>query len=440
MECLIEDPKKLSALTIHKRWFNGLDKRYTSQAFQKFLDYNKESFNFLGVIPVLEGSDSDLLISFKSSAYVGSVPLRSPENGKLMGDFQVFPRYVNSTNKFEEYISLIDIIGKEVQPEFNDSLELTTTFGFTPPRYLEAIKFIDLLSKLIDKPWQKFNLQNILSPNFAGNINWKKYIEDDYNPQNKFRVPASISALSEDHLEYSKIKYVFELAKADILNKKTPLKIQCEQLFKINRIENKLNLFKPIQTKGLKIHQVDNLLVREAKKQANIILNYRTNTKLAWRVDYSSVFEKSVQYIFKELANEIGGSSLNNFFIPRKGKKYNGFELLRLEPDIVFSKDKTLYFIDAKYKAHLFNRLSTSQFLKEEYRKDLHQILAYSSFSSSETKEVFLCYPSNKEVITKSNYFNPLSNNQSIVYVVGIPLTRESFALIKQGIKKIIAN
>ena len=49
--------------------------------------------------------------------------------------------------------------------------------------------------------------------------------------------------------------------------------------------------------------------------------------------------------------------------------------------------------IDAKYKSHIFNSESASQELKEEHRRDIHQLLAYTTFTKNKNKIGILCYP-----------------------------------------------
>ncbi len=65
-----------------------------------------------------------------------------------------------------------------------------------------------------------------------------------------------------------------------------------------------------------------------------------------------------------------------------------------------------MYFIEAKYKSHLYNKFGVSELLKDDYRRDLHQLLAYSSFNTAKEKTVFLCYPSTRVEIKETKYFN----------------------------------
>ena len=127
--------------------------------------------------------------------------------------------------------------------------------------------------------------------------------------------------------------------------------------------------------------------------QANRVLGYEFQVNIAWRVDFTDIFEKYIQYIFRIVSLRLGWSSKNN-------PKYNNYfehrpswSLRYLEPDLVLSKGENSVTIDAKYKAHYYNMDSSSDNLKFEHRNDLHQITAYCAFQINQKKIGFLCYP-----------------------------------------------
>ena len=143
MPCLTEKSASLSGLSLQKKWFKKVDKRYLAEALQKFIDYNKTYFKFLEISPSITGSGRRVHINFKSSRFVGSIPLRAPDTGKQIGDFVVKPRFT-STQDSSEYIEIINLIEKEISPEFKDSIPLASGENIKPPLYLEALKYIKL--------------------------------------------------------------------------------------------------------------------------------------------------------------------------------------------------------------------------------------------------------------------------------------------------------
>ena len=154
--CLTEQSSQLSGIYLQKKWFKNADKRVIGQYLQKFIDYNSSSFNFLGVKPLISGTDQNTSLSFRSTSYIGTIPLRSSDTGKQIGDFVVMPRFIGK-NRFEDYIEILNLLGTEISPEFADSLPLASGRNFRPPLYLEAIKFIASLEDLLKKSWRKFN-------------------------------------------------------------------------------------------------------------------------------------------------------------------------------------------------------------------------------------------------------------------------------------------
>ena len=122
--------------------------------------------------------------------------------------------------------------------------------------------------------------------------------------------------------------------------------------------------------------------------------------------------------------------------MPSSGMHSLPWSLKYLEPDMAIHNRESTYFVDAKYKSHLLNKNSKSSFLKEEFRKDLHQILAYSSFSTDTSRKSILCYPSNEFSIQKNVFKNPLNSSENQVQLWGIPLDITKLNTTKETIIK----
>lgn len=438
--CLTEYSKKLSGIELQKKWFKSADKRFIGQYLQKFIDYNSPQFKFLGIEPFIIGSDKSTSLVFRSSSYIGTIPLRASDTGKQIGDFVVMPRFTGY-ERFEEYIGILNLLGTEITPEVIDSWPLASGKNFRPPLYLETMKFIASLEVLLSRPWRKFNNVEIISKEPSGQINWHKYISNEYKIESRIQFPVKKNILSEFHSEYSEIRYVFDICKKDLLSSNTPLRIKNSIRSKLNFIEEKLYLHKPKMTNCILIRTSDSPVVKECKAQGNKILNFNLVDSTAWRVDFSDVFEKYVQYIFKEVAKETGGKLFANFKFNSRSAKYYSWELKHLEADAVYQKGKLLIFIDAKYKSNLYNKLGDSEILKETYRHDLHQIMAYSSFSKLEDKYGVLCYPSDKLEVKKIGYKNIMNEVTNTILLLGLPLKQgsipESKKFLIAEIKKI---
>ena len=429
--CLTERSKQLSGIALQKKWFKSADKRIIGQYLQKFIGYNSELFKFIGVQPYVSGSDQKTALAFRTSSYIGSIPLRASDTGKQIGDFVVMPRFIGR-DRFENYIEILNLLGSEISPEVIDSLPLASGKNFRPPLYLEAVKFITVLEKLIQRSWRKFKNTEKVSNQPSGQINWTKYINSEFKVENRLKFPIRTNVLSEYHREYGEMRFVFNICKNEILSTNTPQRIKATLKDKLTFIEERLYHQRPKKTNKMIVRFSDSPIVKISKKQANKILNFNLTDSTAWRVDFSDVFEKFTQYIFREVAKETGGRLFSNIKFHSRTSKHYSWELKHIEPDAIYQKKSILVHIDAKYKSNLYNKFDQSEILKEDHRHDLHQIMAYSSFSRTDFKFGILCYPSSKVEIKNIEYKNRINETSTTIMILGIPLKKENIQEAKR--------
>lgn len=435
--CLTEKSAPVNGLDLQKKWFRSADKRYIGHFLQKFVDYNHQMFDFLGVQPFLVGEDQNCSIVFRTSSFIGAIPLRAPDTGKQIGDFIVTPRFWGSKNRFGEYIEILNLLDTAIDPEFANSLSLVSGFYFRPPFYLEAIRFVNLVEKLIRTTWQKFNSVEKILSQFSGQINWKKYICQEYKVEQRQRFPARKNILSEFHEEFAQIKYVFEICKKELCSAGVPEKIKISIGNKLSFLSERLYLHKAKLTNKISIHSSDSPLVKLCKEQANKILAKHFVDSTAWRIDIADVFEKFMQYILMQVSKEMGAMLYPNYKFHSGFSKHNYvWELRHIEPDAIFQKGDSLIFFDAKYKSHLYNKFEQSEILKEDFRHDLHQVIAYTSFSKTQDKIGFICYPAEKIEVKRIQYRNKINDAKVAIFILGIPLKKETV----QEAKKVLIN
>ena len=116
------------------------------------------------------------------------------------------------------------------------------------------------------------------------------------------------------------------------------------------------------------------------------------------------------------------------------------WSLRYLEPDIVLQREDNQLIIDAKYKSHMLNRGTISDGLKDSFRPDLHQVLAYSSFGTAEDKQVALVYPAEVFICQQQQISNPLTRATTNVHLVGIPLDIARKGEAQRELDKLIAR
>lgn len=422
--CLTELSRSLSGLDLSKKkWFKKADRRILGESLQKFIAYNRASFDYLDVTPSVSGTDQKSSIVFRTSRFIGTVPLRAPDTGKQIGDFVVSPRFIGR-DRFADYIEILDLLGNEISPETVDSIPLASGRNFRPPFYLEAAKFIRSLERIVQRPWKKFDTVEAMSHVPAGQINWTRYVQHEYKPERRLNFPIRKNVLSELHREFAQLRYVFDICRRELSSMSTPQKVRASFRERIFFLENRLYFHKPIATELIALRANDNPDLCACKLQANRILKREAAASTAWRVDFNDVFEKFVQHVFRELARSIGGRLSVNPRILARTQNYYAWELRHLEPDAILRADDFVAFVDAKYKSHLFNKFETSQLLREDFRHDLHQVLAYSSFAQSGNRVAIICYPATEVDAKMTRFRDALNDATNRVLIVGIPLKR----------------
>lgn len=105
---------------------------------------------------------------------------------------------------------------------------------------------------------------------------------------------------------------------------------------------------------------------------------------------------------------------------------------------MIIQKGDEQIVVDVKYKSHLFNWNNNSEELKNTFRHDLHQLLAYCSMNSMSKKQALLIYPfsdfSYREICINSR----LTTTEAKVYMIGIPLDKDRVEDTKSRLNEII--
>ena len=435
LPCLTEISPYLYGKGLIKSWFKGGDKRHIEKLFFDFVSINSDAFNFLKITPFISDSKSNIKLSFRTTNYIGAIPLRSPLNGREMADFIVYPRYINRDENLNDYIQLVYLLKEYIQPEFNFSFELISNDQARPPLFFECVKFIDILFKSINENWRKFSsMINIY--NFPkGIISWRDYIKNEWNPEKRILYPCKTNILSENHKDNQFIAYVYKLAKEKIFTPSTPLSLKNKVWKKITYIDKYFSTIIPLTTNKLTFRNSDPKIIKDLKQQGNKILNYDILANKAWRVDFSLIFERYVQHLFHNLCVNFGFHYKNNPRLDKQSYRSPQWVLNYLEPDMYIYKENLSIFIDAKYKSHLYNLSSRSEFLIEEHRSDIHQISAYCAFEKTDHKIGVLCYPSNKFSSYKIQYKNRINSANLVIFLLGIPITSQNIKGVEDNLK-----
>lgn len=403
---------------LNQTW--GVDKRYPETAIYKFIQLNKKAFDYLGVTAFEVDKGNKYYLQLVTSKYAGTSTILSPKTGLPVG-------YISIGGRYGENISeLMSVIGKYVQPEFNESIKLTTSNFMRPPIYMECLKFIDLYPNALHCKWRKFVNKQIIEHKPSNSTLWEEYTINSYDPQNTLRYPNQPNILTTKHPEWHQLEYVLNFCIKVIESNRTPIKLRMTMEQKLARLKRSYVVQQIMPVKEISIHSFDPIIIKRLKEIANQILKNSNNIFCAWRIDYAKFFEHYVQYLFDQVSKSRGA----HIFCNPRFRIYGqipSWAIRYLEPDIVLQKGEKQYIVDAKYKTYILNINSgnNTDELKENFRHDLHQVLAYSSFNGAEQKQIMLVCPS-ENFICKEMNIKSISNEFSCsVKLIGIPLSKE---------------
>ena len=407
--------------------------RSMESVMQRFVVLNQKNLSYLGITASVIEHESRPAIQLCTSKYIGTIPIFSPLNGKPFGDLVVTGRFGENAGE------LITFLDDSILPDYSDELFLTQDSQMTPPIFIECCKYIDAYIEADRFKWRKFDNVLKVEAKPSGSTLWGEYAQRvAKNPLDVGRFKNKSNILSTNHSEWNQLNYVLSLAMTELESTRVPIRTRAAYSARISQLRRKIQNDTLEYTAAVKMHMSDPVVIKRLKQLANQILQNKSYEKLAWRMDYAEFFERYVQYILEQVAKKKGARNINN---PQYGisvKHRPAWGLSYLEPDVVLHHDAKQIVVDAKYKSHLFNWENQSDELKDTFRHDLHQILAYCSFSTGANKEAMIVYPYVDFTIRSLKVSNPLTRIENTVSLVGVPIDRNKIHEVEDEFSKII--
>ena len=439
MPCLSES-YEIRSQEIYERLFDkSVDKRYLESAVQKFLLLNKKMFSFAGIAVEMNGTGSALSIRFRTTGYIGAIPVKMPYDGIAHKDFQIIPRFDNSDHVFSDLTQLLSKLEYSISPEYADGEALSLAIQLRPPIYYEAAKYIDLFEAAQKQHWMKFEVVKGTHHFPKTNTDWSKYSKNASDPIKALTYPSSDSVLSVNHSEWQKLVYVFDIAKSIILQQNVPESIRYKYRSRIIALQKKSASIQTRTTSFIATHASDPHTIKEVKKQANALLQKGITSCVAWRIDMAKLFERYAQYVVETSLRGFDGTLISNNKIQGKGQIAQ-WGLKYLEPDMIVKCGTSYFMADAKYKAHYYAFGQNSEILKETHRADLHQLLAYCSFSPDKNKTGVLFYPASNPSCRRIKYLEQLCGINNTVYLFGIPFGINGIDVSANAVRKLFTS
>ena len=426
LRCLSKGNSGLSVGELDRRKV-VLDKRFPASGIERFLQINAPALKFLGVTGRYNGDRVHSPLEFETTNYVGNVNLLNAL-GTPLGDLLVSPNYMGSDSSVQELIDLSLHCGIDKLVEFDQSLPLIQSKSpYESPLYKENVEFIEAFGDLMRASWCKFSYMKFESTTVVGDVDWNLYACSSHDPHRRLIFPTSSSLSTHHHKEFKQLCSLFDQAKSCLEAPATPHNYR-------NRVAELLRRLS-LQLRGVSREKPDLFhsgatdlpIVKRIKEIANRIILQKHSQSYAWRIDVALFFERYVQWIFEQTAKRIGGEMVCNPKYAGHGANFDWL-LHYLEPDIVLKFAETQIIVDAKYKSYLYHKHSKSDTLRESFRSDLHQLLAYTAFSTEKKKHCVLVAPFSCFEVSNIQYRSPFSGATVEIYCLGIPFSASSLS------------
>lgn len=402
-----------------KRDWKGIDTRKDAERHViDFVKINQSALDFLGItVELSRDSKGYCAALFKTTKYAGCIPLLSPGTGMSYGELVIEGLYSENLSE------LISLIKEDLKIQYDERFHINSIDTIKAPLYLECQKYIDKYIEAKRNHWRKFKNEELVQSFPTSSTRWDKYAVRNIDPWSAFKYHNKTNILTCEHEEWKALTYILNLSINEILKPTTPLRSKSPYLHKISVLSKQydVNSLKPVST--ITIRMSDPRVIKETKEIGLRILRNNISAHLAWKIDYAEFYEKYVQYVLRQVAGSKGATLESNKKYPIRGEK-TPWTLSYLEPDAVMYKGDIQYIIDAKYKSHMYNVNRIGNELKEAFREDLHQVLAYSSFAGNIQKHVMLIYPSNVFISREIVLYSGINGYSAKAYLVGISLRK----------------
>lgn len=403
-------------------------------AIANFVQLNRQAFDFLGIkSEIVESGDVGLILH--TSHYAGVIPLRAPAmannkaekafRGKVAGSLAVTGRFN------EDLAELIVQLPDAITVEYNPLLPLATSSAILPPLYLLCVRYLSAYLQTPLLQWRKFVNRTQTANVPLGSTLWGEYaLRQATDPLSALTFRNKSNTLTTNHRERQMLDYVLAQSLRVLSAHNVPARTRASLQSQITQATQQLYGRPQLPTTAIAIHASDSQPIKVLKELANRVLNGTCSDHIAWRINFTEFFERYVQHTFHLAARMRAYTLRPNPRFPIYGSQ-PAWGVTYLEPDAIVEREEDTDVIDAKYKSHLYNFHTASAALYDEFRHDLHQIIAYTSICH--THAAFLVYP--------YTHFRdePLHvSSQLTLHLIGIPVKASSLSSLAAQIAPLL--
>lgn len=391
--------------------FVGRDRGWTQHA-DNFLSANRHSLGELSVDVSLQPSASDIHLSLVPDGRIGAVPLYAPDTRRIVGGVVVKPRF-----GWGGIGLALQRIGWSASPKLLPLPMVPGSAREVPPWVL-AGPVLERLRRLLRDIRRGFHMREETRESPRGQILWSAYATQQLSRGRMHQLPCRYPDLSPDLQLLGHIRWGLEMirsslqpyAAVDVIARSLEEHIR-EQLHSVSHVRalepRPQELERLLHLEGL-----PNRLLQEGLQALGWLVEQRglagstESDGLAWRLDMHELYERWVVHLVRQWAKGFGGAVLTGAdeetSTPLQWSSRIHSSMSRLVPDVVVRTPEQVMIFDAKYKSH-FEELDVTRWreaaenLREQHRRDVHQVLAYAALFEAPKIRAVLAYPMHLE-------------------------------------------
>lgn len=385
----------------------GRDQSWNTHA-ENFISANRPQFSALEVMPEFSPQSNEIGLRLRPGGVVGAVPLRAPDTRKISGGVVVRPRF-----GWDGIGPLLQAIGWTASPNVLEMPLVPGSAREIPPWVL-AGPILQRLAQLLWEVRKGFCMHEEVRQSPRGQILWNRYVCDQMSRGAYQGLPCRFPELGPDELLRCYLRWGVEKVHRSLLPYSVVdmiarrLAEQAKEMLDglsdcvprppdsrvLEQVSRRVGLSSAVFRRGL---QALSWVVEERGLAGESELD-----GLAWALPMHQLFERWVEHVARSWAREFGGLLLSGraeeTVIPIAWDRGSKGGLKSLIPDFVVKHEDHVYIIEAKYKRHFQDFddrrwFDLVQEIRDEHRRDIHQVLAYAAFFGESNITAVLVYP-----------------------------------------------
>jgi hypothetical protein len=369
---------------------------------------NRRALEALDVKPEVSGGPDGVVLRFAPGGRAGAIPLRSAQTGHVVGGFVVRPRF-----GWPGVGRILSETGWHASPEFLEE-PLVPGSGREVPPWVLAGPVLARLEELLRSLRRGYRQAEAVLTQPRGRILWDRYRAESLARGRWDKLPCRFPDLSSDPMLRREVRWALERVHRDLVavGGRDPIALVLAAL--ALRLLDQLSDVPPLMPRRdelqrrLGVSTPGGDALRRGIEALGWIVDERglgggrELDGLAWVLPLEKLWESYVESVVRHEVAMTGGEvkvgRLRETLFPLQWSDPTHRTLGHLEPDIVVRRGRTVWIVDAKYKAHL-SELDEhgwrhfSDEIRASHRADLHQVLAYAAIFDADEVTASLVYP-----------------------------------------------